>query len=71
MQIKIGFTSNESIMLPVHYNHIIQAFIYNNIDKDLAQFLHDKGYISYLPFLGYLIGPEMKMESLVLGRGLN
>ncbi|NLY86662.1 MAG: CRISPR-associated endoribonuclease Cas6 [Tissierellia bacterium] len=47
MQIKIGFTSNENIMLPVHYNHIIQAFIYNNIDKDLAQFLHDKGYISY------------------------
>lgn len=46
MQIKIGFTSREDILLPVHYNHIIQAFIYNNIDRNLGEFLHDNGFIS-------------------------
>ena len=30
--------------LPIHYNHIIQAFIYNNISNKLASFLHKKGY---------------------------
>lgn len=46
MQIKIGFSSNEDIQLPVHYNHILQAFIYNNIDRNLSVFLHDNGYTS-------------------------
>ncbi len=46
MQVKIRFSSNKDILLPVHYNHIIQAFIYNNIDRDLAMFLHDNGYTS-------------------------
>lgn len=44
MQIKISFTSNEDIILPIHYNSILQAFIYNNIDDELANFLHSKGY---------------------------
>ena len=40
MQIKIVFMCTENIMLlcPL-INYIIQVFIYNNIDKDLAQFL--------------------------------
>ena len=44
MQIRISFISEQDIVLPIHYNHILQAFIYNNIDGDLARFLHDKGY---------------------------
>lgn len=46
MQIKISFTSDKDIILPIHYNNIVQAFIYNNIDEELSEFLHDKGYIS-------------------------
>ncbi len=46
MQIKIGFSSESEIILPIHYNHILQAFIYNNIDKNLACFMHDEGYMS-------------------------
>ncbi|MBU5312829.1 CRISPR-associated endoribonuclease Cas6 [Tissierella carlieri] len=46
MQIKIGFSSERDITLPIHYNNIIQAFIYNNIDDKLAEFLHNRGYIS-------------------------
>lgn len=46
MQIKIKFTSDKDIILPISYNHVIQGFIYNNIDKDLANFLHNEGYIN-------------------------
>ncbi|HOL21315.1 MAG TPA: CRISPR-associated endoribonuclease Cas6 [bacterium] len=46
MRIKIDFeTINEKeIVLPIHYNYLIQSFIYKNIDKKLANFLHDKGF---------------------------
>ncbi|MCQ1529180.1 CRISPR-associated endoribonuclease Cas6 [Lutispora saccharofermentans] len=46
MQISISFISEKNIVLPIHYNNIIQAFIYNNIDNKLSRFLHDKGYIT-------------------------
>ena len=46
MQLSISFKGEKDIILPTHYNNILQAFIYNNIDNNLASFLHDKGYIS-------------------------
>lgn len=45
MQIKISLISDKDILLPIQYNHLLQGFIYNNIDGDLARFLHDKGYM--------------------------
>lgn len=45
MQIKICFVSDTDILLPSQYNHLLQGFIYNNIDDELAEFLHDKGYV--------------------------
>ncbi|HPU62965.1 MAG TPA: CRISPR-associated endoribonuclease Cas6 [Mobilitalea sp.] len=47
MHIKIDLISDTDIILPVHYNHILQGFIYNNIDKRLSGFLHNNGYIYY------------------------
>ncbi|MDI6840561.1 MAG: hypothetical protein QMD71_06925 [bacterium] len=38
-------TEDRALSLPIHYNHIIQGFIYDNISKKLAKFLHQKGYI--------------------------
>jgi len=32
------------LVLPVHYNHLVQAVIYNYIDEELAEFLSNKGY---------------------------
>lgn len=46
MQIKISFISGNDIILPIHYNNIVQAFIYNNIDEKLAEILHNSGYMS-------------------------
>jgi CRISPR-associated endoribonuclease Cas6 len=63
MQIKISFTSDRDIVLPIHYNNIIQGFIYNNIDDKLAAFLHDGGYTSK--------GRNFKLFSFsrILGKG--
>ncbi len=33
-----------SLVLPIHYNELIQAFIYRNLSEDLATFLHNKGF---------------------------
>lgn len=32
------------IVLPIDYNYLVQASIYNSISKSLAKFLHDKGF---------------------------
>lgn len=63
MQIKINFSSEKEIIIPIHYNNIVQAFIYNNIDQNLATFLHDNGYNSN--------GRNFKLftYSRILGRG--
>lgn len=35
---------SDRLLLPIHYNYVIQSFIYRNISKKLAKFLHDEGY---------------------------
>ena len=46
MRTKITLESSEkSLKLPIHYNHLIQSFIYANISPKLASFLHEKGYL--------------------------
>ena len=46
MHIYISLYCNDGLEIPLHYNHIIQGVIYNAIDSDLADFLHDKGFTS-------------------------
>lgn len=45
MRVKIEFETENELIIPLHYNHLVQAFIYQNIDKKLRDFLHNKGYI--------------------------
>ncbi len=45
MRIAIEFEGNR-LSFPLEYNQSIQGFIYHNIDKTLASFLHDKGFIT-------------------------
>ncbi len=35
---------SDRIVLPIQYNHIIQAMIYSILDDELAHFLHEKGF---------------------------
>ena len=31
--------------MPIHYNYIVQGFLYNHISKRLGKFLHDSGFL--------------------------
>ncbi|MCR6544724.1 CRISPR-associated endoribonuclease Cas6 [Dehalobacterium formicoaceticum] len=45
MNLEIYFKPlREPVVLPIHYNQLIQAALYNSIDQELASFLHNKGY---------------------------
>ncbi|SHH62399.1 CRISPR-associated endoribonuclease Cas6 [Caloranaerobacter azorensis DSM 13643] len=45
MRLSIEFSFKDKLVLPIHYNHILQGFIYNNIsDNAFRNFLHDEGY---------------------------
>jgi CRISPR-associated endoribonuclease Cas6 len=37
-------TPNENLVLPKNYNQILQGFFYRHMDKELAQFLHNRGF---------------------------
>ncbi len=44
MQYTIEFNC-DNLQLPIHYNHIVQGFIYKNIFNDnFREFLHEKGF---------------------------
>lgn len=45
MRIAIEF-EGENLSFPLEYNYIIQGFIYRNIAKSLASFLHNKGFVT-------------------------
>lgn len=34
------------LKLPIHYNYIVQSAIYNSINQELAEFLHQRGYMA-------------------------
>ncbi|MCF6464462.1 CRISPR-associated endoribonuclease Cas6 [Clostridium sp. Cult2] len=34
----------DEIVLPIHYNHMIQAMIYSQLDEEVAEFLHEEGF---------------------------
>ena len=36
--------SESELRVPIHYNHIVQAAIYANLDAKIAEWLHEKGY---------------------------
>lgn len=48
MRIKITFVPvDNKLILPIHYNHIIQGMIYHNLGNALSQWYHDQGFAYY------------------------
>jgi len=45
VRIKFRFSSIEPIVIPVQYNHALQSLIYDNISPELANFLHEQGFL--------------------------
>ena len=44
MRIRITLGAVGAVTLPVHYNHILQGFIYNQLESNLATWLHKEAY---------------------------
>ncbi len=45
MRLQVEFALEDSeIVLPLQYNHLVQAAIYRTLEGDFGDFLHDKGY---------------------------
>jgi CRISPR-associated endoribonuclease Cas6 len=45
MRVKFTFNIKDKLVLPIHYNHLLQAFIYTNLkDKQLQIKYHDDGF---------------------------
>jgi len=74
LQIRVSFISDKDIVLPIHYNDIVQAFIYSNIDYDLSCFLHDKGFTTngrtfkMFSFSRIIGRPKMKEGNINFGK---
>jgi len=44
MRIILTLHPKAKLVLPVHYNHILQGMIYRHLDEALAEWYHDTGY---------------------------
>jgi len=44
VSLKISCTKAKKLELPIHHQHIIQAFLYRNFKKEVADFLHNSGF---------------------------
>lgn len=45
MELTLRSSEHGRFVLPTNYNHLIQSAIYQNISRELADFLHDKGFL--------------------------
>lgn len=43
-KLKLGFSFEKELVLPKHYNHTLQGFFYENMDRMLSRFFHDIGF---------------------------
>ena len=44
LRVSLTLCTEKPLTLPIHYNHIIQGFIYNNLPATLAREVHDHGF---------------------------
>lgn len=45
MRIKLTFQAEKNLIIPIQYNYFLQSMIYNNISRELSDFLHDYGFM--------------------------
>ncbi len=44
VRVSITVETNRSLNLPIHYNHVLQGLIYNQLEPNLATWLHGSAY---------------------------
>lgn len=45
IRVKVYFEVKDKLKIPVQYNYYVQSMIYNILDDEYSDFLHDEGYI--------------------------
>lgn len=45
MRLTLEFHADGVLRLPLQYNYHIQSFLYRHVSPELAEFLHDKGFV--------------------------
>ncbi|GLI53636.1 CRISPR-associated endoribonuclease Cas6 [Thermodesulfovibrio yellowstonii] len=45
MRLILTLNSKKEIILPLYYNEILQGFIYKNIEKSIAEEIHNRGFL--------------------------
>ncbi len=46
MRLRLTFAPADGVCrLPLHYNQLVQGFLYRHLDESLAQALHDEGFV--------------------------
>ncbi len=45
MQLDISISSANKFTFPIHYNHIVQGFVYSCFHKALSNFIHNNGFV--------------------------
>lgn len=45
MRLVLRGSESERVVLPTDYNYLVQAAIYRSISRELADFLHDRGFL--------------------------
>jgi len=44
IRVKLYPEEHDELVLPLHYNHAVQGFVYSNLDAGLARWVHDEGH---------------------------
>lgn len=68
MRLRLSFAPGAAqCMLSVHYNHVLQAFLYRHLDGQLAQSLHDEGFTEGKRHLKLFTFSRLQGEAMVRG----
>lgn len=68
MRLRLSFAPGAAqCVLPVHYNHVLQAFLYRHLDGQLAQSLHDEGFTEGKRHLKLFTFSRLQGEAMVRG----
>ncbi len=67
MRLEITLEGKESLTLPLHYNGVLQAFVYRLLG-DIAQKIHDEGFGEYRRFKMFVFSELFGETEKVTGR---
>lgn len=66
MRLRLSFApASDRCVLPVHYNHVLQGFLYRHLDENLAEEIHNEGYTEGKRHLRLFTFSRLQGEAMV------